>query len=144
MTKIIVKYLLVVAAVFQPVMPIIYVILVFILFDLLTALYAKVIKKKEKLQSNKLRKTTEKFVYYTLAILLAHLFDVYLMNIFLTKAVAGFIAVTELLSIYENITLITGTDIAKKLLGQIKFYFKDLSVNSNNKKKKRKTKKQKL
>jgi len=141
MIKILVKYLLVVAAVFQPVMPIIYVILVFILFDLLTALYAKVIKKREKLQSNKLRKTIEKFVYYTLAILLAHLFDVYLINIFLTKAVAGFIAATELLSIYENITLITGTDIAKKLLGQIKIYFKDFTVKS---KKKRKTKKQKL
>ena len=117
-------------AYFTPLAPLVYCILFFILIDFITGVYASY-KLKHKVKSRKLRSTLEKFVLYSLSVILAYIFQVeYFTYVNLSQVVGGFIAGNELLSIYENITNITGLNI----LGKVKGYINKIinrNVNDN-------------
>jgi phage-related holin len=120
-------------AYFAPISVMIHTVLIFILIDFLTGIYASY-KTKTKIVSNRLRKTIEKFVFYTGAIIIAHMFQISFANWSnLSQIVAGFIAMTELFSIYENIRNITKLDI----LSQVRDYLLNVLnkfKNTDNKK----------
>ena len=98
-------------AYFSPVSSLVHLVLIFIAIDFATAMY-NCWKNKVKIESNKLRKTVEKFVLYSIAILLAWGFQQEVAQWSnLCQVVSGFIAATELISIYENIGKITGLDL---------------------------------
>lgn len=102
-------------AYFSAIVPLVIVVLIFIFIDFITGMYASY-KRKEPVISSKLKKTIEKFAFYSIAILCAHMFQIEMMPwIALTNIVAGFIALVELLSIYENIRSITGLDLVKQV-----------------------------
>ena len=111
---------------FAPLATLIGFILIFISLDLATGLYASW-KTKVKIESHKLRKTVEKFVCYSLAIMVSFMFEQAYFDIYLTEIVAAFIASTELLSIYENIKCITKLDIATRVKDYISKFFPLLS-----------------
>ena len=118
------KVLLALSVYFAPISSLIHVVLLFILLDFLTGMYAS-FKTKQKIISSRLRKTIEKFVCYSLAIIVAHIFQTEIMPwLNFTQLVAGFIAAVELLSIAENIKLITGLDLVKRFRDYIMSQFK--------------------
>lgn len=115
MNNFLTKLFMIGIAYFSPIATLIYVVLLFIFIDFLTGMYASY-KRKEPIISNKLRKTIEKFVFYSLAIVCSHIFQTEIMDfISLTNVVAGFITSIELISIYENIRSITGLDLVKQV-----------------------------
>ena len=111
----VIKAMLACITYFAPIAPLIHVVVLFIFLDWCFGMYAS-IKNKETIVSHRLRKTIEKFACYTMSIITAYIFQVEIMSwLSLTNLVAGFIAAIELLSIYENIKLITGLDIATRI-----------------------------
>lgn len=115
MSDFIVKIAAVLIALLSPVVPILLVVLLFIVVDFATGVYASKVKKR-KIKSSGFRKTVEKFVLYCGAVLLARCFDFGVTDAFyVTQCVGGFIAATELLSIFENISAITGIPIGERL-----------------------------
>ncbi len=113
------KIVAAVLAYFAPLAPLVNCILFFILIDFITGVYASH-KLKKKFSSHRLRGTIEKFVLYSLSVILAYMFQVeYLSYVNLAQIVGGFIAGNELLSIYENITNITGLNLKDKVKGYI-------------------------
>lgn len=124
-TSSLLKIFLAFIAYFSPIHLVIHCVLILILFDFLTGVYASN-RNKEKIVSNRFRNTIEKFVFYTVAIMLSHIFQVSFADWSnLTNIVAGFIALTELLSIYENVRKITKLDIASKVKEYIINIFKN-------------------
>lgn len=86
-------------------------IIVLVAVDLLVGVWASA-KEGKKITSFGLRRTvTQKIFPYQTAVLCAHLLEVqFLPMLPLMKALAGFIAVTESKSIFENLGRITGLD----------------------------------
>ena len=84
---------------------------VLITIDLATGLW-RASKRKEKISSKGLRRTITKMFAYQGAIITAFLLEsVFLGDIIpVVRIVAGFIAITEGKSIYENLGVITGLD----------------------------------
>jgi len=118
------KLFLMLISYFSPISTLIHVVLLFVTIDILTGSYASYINK-EAIVSHRLRKTIEKFVFYSLSIIVSFIFQKEIVSwINLTQLVAGFVASIEILSIYENIRKITGIDIAN----QVKKYLKE-SIN---------------
>lgn len=110
-----IKWFFVVVAYFAPISNLIHIVLIFITIDFITGIYAS-LKNKEAIVSHRLRKTIEKFVFYTISIIVAYMFQHEIASwLNLDKIVAGFIAAIELLSIYENVKRITGLDIATRI-----------------------------
>ena len=117
------KTLMALIAYFASISTMIYIVLIFVLIDFLTGMYASY-RTKTPIISSKLRRTIEKLVFYTVSIMIAHMFQHHFMNWFnLTQIVAGFIAATELLSIYENIRKVTKLDVFKRIIDTIKEQF---------------------
>jgi len=106
---------------FAPVKEIVHVMLIFILIDFISGVWAAR-KRKETLESRKLRKTLTKFLWYTVALILSYMmektFNLSWSN--LSGIIGGFICFIELKSIFENITHITGEPIFMKILGLIR------------------------
>jgi phage-related holin len=101
-------------------------VVILILADWVTGLW-KSYKCKRRFTSYRLRLSIGKLVTYLLAIYLAHLLDVMIitdLDLHLATYVAAYIGVTELVSIYENISVITGKelmkDIAKSIMSSVK------------------------
>ena len=93
--------------------------IVLILIDFITALIAKY-KIGEKIESRKALKTATKLTVYALFVSGAHLTEkIVLGSTFIDEVVISFLALTELISIIENIGLM-GYVVPKKLLNQIK------------------------
>lgn len=84
-------------------------ILILILIDWLTGVYRSLIANR-KFTSYRLRKSVQKTVSYIVAIIAVFILeqDVLGADFGLVKIVTGYIAMTELLSIYENLSVITG------------------------------------
>lgn len=84
--------------------------LLFTAFATICDLYSGWRASGERFKSRGVRRTIEKTILYMIAILLAHGFDeVYLNDTnYITFVIAGIIASTELLSVYENIERKTG------------------------------------
>ena len=114
---------------FSPIAPIIHAVLALILIDFITG-YLKSRKVKRRLTSHRMQKTTHKTTGYLLAVISAHIVDYSFLGdwLHLPQIVAAFIALTELTSIYENISELTGTkflnDIAKDITKRIKERYK--------------------
>jgi uncharacterized membrane protein len=114
------KLLAVIAAYFAPVASMISCVLILILFDFLTGMYASY-RLKIPIVSHRLRKTIEKFVLYSTSILLGWMFQLQFAEWSnLAQAISGFIAATELLSVYENVNKITGLNILTKVKSTFK------------------------
>lgn len=97
-------------------------VIILIIADWITGIW-KSLKCKRRLTSFRLRMSISKLVTYLLAIYLAALFDNYLTpNIALNLAgyVAAYIGLTELVSIYENISIITGKELMSDIGAAIK------------------------
>lgn len=107
-------------AYFSPIQHFIPILLIFLLVDFFTGMYASY-KKKVKFESGKLRRTLEKFVLYSISIILSYIFEKeFISFIELTRIVAGFIISVELFSIYENVNKITGLNLGTKVKDLIK------------------------
>ena len=99
-----------IAAVFAPIQALLLWVAIFVIADLVTGIAAAK-KRKELLSSNKLRKTVDKLVWYSLAITLAFGLDekvLVFVPMFLANGMAGICCGNELYSIFENAYTITG------------------------------------
>ena len=109
--NIFIKIILAGLAYFSAIHGMIILVLIFVIADFCSGVYASYIEKKP-IISSKLRKSLEKFVIYGISIMLAYGFQKEVADwTNLGAIVAGFIAVTELLSIYENVYRITGINL---------------------------------
>ena len=108
-------------AYFTPIAEMVHVMLIFLAIDTIAGIWAS-LKEGNKLQSSKLRKTVFKFLWYTIAVMLAwmmeHTFKMSWSN--LACLTAGFICFVELKSIFENITRITNEPIFRRILNLLK------------------------
>lgn len=97
--------------------------MIFILLaiDWITGVYRSH-KFKRKFTSYRLRKSTEKMFGYLLALISIFILEhqILFVDWGLIRIVAGYIALTELASIYENIAAITGKAFIKDLIDLIK------------------------
>lgn len=91
-----------------------YCVYILLFLDLFTGIY-KSKRKNIPITSKKLRTTIVKYLFYSIAIYVGFEIDVKIIeatnDYYLSRLVAGSIALTELYSILENISVITGTDI---------------------------------
>ena len=94
-----------------PVAPILWTMVFLIVVDFITGVVAA-IKKKQQVQSRKFFNTISKFFIYNLVILSAHFIGLHVIpDLPMLKIVGGFIAITELKSIFENFSKIYGINI---------------------------------
>ena len=90
-------------------------VLVLIACDLITGIYAS-LKEGQKFKASKLRDTLEKFIFYSIAIIIAYLLQsIVHVGSEMPRIVALYIGSIEVKSTYENISRITKTDIATSL-----------------------------
>lgn len=93
---------------------------VFVLIDLITGLLAAK-KQHIPITSSGLKSTLIKLFVYQIVIILAYLAETYLVKgMSLTNIVTSYVGITELLSINENLTVITGSDLLSGLISKIK------------------------
>ncbi len=104
-------------AYFAPISEIVHVMLIFMAVDTFSGVWAA-IKEGEKIESNKLRRTVHKFLWYTISVMVAwmmeHTFKLSWTN--LASITAGFICFVELKSIFENVTRITNEPVFARIL----------------------------
>ncbi len=117
---------------FTPLVPIILGVLIFTAFDTFTGMWAAK-KRGEKLHSRAMGRTITKMIFYSVAILLAHLLEIiFLPWLAATSLAAGYIALVEFRSNMENIGYITDTNIWEYLKDKIDaFKPREEGKNSN-------------
>lgn len=119
------KLLLACLAYFAEIQNLFHAVLLFMVIDWITGVYASYktrVKGQAWFTSYKMRRTVEKFVFYMMAIAVSYVFRIeFLETIPLGKIVAGYIAITEIKSIFENIGRIMGV----KLFNEIYLIIKD-------------------
>lgn len=102
---------------FTPIAEMVHVMLILLFLDTISGIWAS-LKAGNKLESNKLRRTVYKFLWYTIAVMAAwmmeHTFSIGWSR--LSSIIAGFICFVELKSILENITNITNEPVFKRIL----------------------------
>ncbi len=109
-------------AYFAPIVPFILMVGCFIISDTITAIIA-VVKKQgwQGVKSRRLRDTVFKFTAYSIGLLSAYTFQVkFFIDFPALKLIAGYIAMSELKSIDENIAKITGHSLFSSLIKQFK------------------------
>lgn len=111
----------------SPIMPAIYATGFLISIDFVTGVWGAH-KKKEKISSRKMRDTLDKILVYNMGIIIAHLIENYMLEgwIPFIRVVLGFVAISELKSISENLHKITGIDVYKKAIKYLKKKHKDI------------------
>lgn len=119
------KYLLLriavaVLAVFLPIRATIVTVMVLTVLDLISGLVAAR-RRKETITSSGLKRTVVKTFVYELAVILGFLVDKYLTGgiVPVINIVGGFIGITELKSILENLEEITGLSLVKLLIDKL-------------------------
>ena len=107
-------------AVFAPAKAMIVTTIVLILADLITGVLAAQ-KSNEPITSAGLRRTVSKLLIYETAILLGFLTQTFLTgdSIPVSNIIAGFIGLTELTSVMENLNIIGGGSLLKALLQKL-------------------------
>lgn len=107
-------------AVLAPIHSMLIVVGIVIFADLFTGIVAAR-KREERITSAGLRRTISKIFIYQFAIIIGFLIETYLMSgvIPISKIVAALIGITEARSIYENLQIITGNDIFKKVVEKL-------------------------
>lgn len=136
--SIIIKLFIAIMAYFADVANMFYAVLFFMVVDWIMGIYSSW-KFREKGKAwflpSKLRKSIEKFVFYMLAIIVAHVLMKELIEVdSLTQIVAGYIALTEVKSIYNHISKVLGVEIFNKLFEIIKNQFQSkhsLTIQEN-------------
>jgi phage-related holin len=92
----------------------------FVLTDILTGMWASR-KSGQPITSDRLARSVTKSVVYLIAIVVAHVAELYVIpDVPVLKVVSGIVASTELLSVYENLTRISGVDFKKRLTEWLK------------------------
>lgn len=114
------KLLLATVAVFAPIQGMIIACFALVLIDLLTGIFAAK-KRAEAITSSGLRRTAVKLFVYEAAIMLGFITQQYLTgpNIPVVSIITGFVGITELLSVLENLNTISGNDLLKALLEKL-------------------------
>ena len=111
------KVMIVFISYFTPIAGMVHVMLIFLLLDTISGIWAS-LKSGEKLESNKLRRSVYKFLWYTIAVMASWMmektFKMSWSN--LAGIIAGFICFVELKSIFENITKITNEPVFMRIL----------------------------
>ncbi len=107
-------------AVFQPAKSMILTVLVLIVCDLITGILAAR-KQSKPIKSAGIGRTVVKLVIYELAIILAFLTETYLTgpSIPCSKVAASLIGTTELLSVLENLNILSNGDLLKSIIDKI-------------------------
>lgn len=110
------KLIFLVIAYLAPINVMFHAIWFFLVVDLITGIW-KAIKKGEAIRSLGLRRTIEKFLFYTLSVVVVYVVDkTFFGNMsHLSSIIGGYIAITEVISIFENIAEITGHNIFLKI-----------------------------
>lgn len=104
-------------ALIAPITPVMWTIVFLISCDFATGIYAAY-KSGKRIESSKMGRTVSKFFFYLLVILAGHTTEIYIFpEIPLMRVVSGFIALTELRSLFENFNTIYGIDIWDKVKG---------------------------
>jgi len=144
--QIIIKLVLAGLAYFAEIQNLFHAVLVFMAIDWVTGVYASFKYRSREIDyindkptkrpwfvASKMRYSIEKFVFYMLAIAMAYVFrKEFIEGIYLAKIVAGYIAITELKSIFENISRIMGVKIFNEIWGIIKNQFNNkFNIDSN-------------
>jgi len=115
------KFAIMFIAYFTPIAEMVHVMLIFLALDTISGICAS-LKCGAKLESHRLRKTVYKFVWYTVAVMVAwmmeHTFKIEWCH--LAAITAGFICFVELKSIFENITKITGDPVFMRIMRTFK------------------------
>lgn len=121
------KILLACLAYFAEIQNLFHAVLLFMVIDWITGVYASYktrTRGEAWFTSFKMRRTVEKFVFYMMAIAVAYVFrKEFIESIELGKIVAGYIAITEIKSIFENISRIMGVNLFNELWHIIKDKF---------------------
>lgn len=87
--------------------------------DLLTGIFAAK-KRGEAVDSKKMARSISKIIFYFIAIILSRIMEITFINgLPLANITAGYIALVEFKSNFENIGTITGLDIWKTLISKI-------------------------
>lgn len=115
--KVFVKMFAWVALFFAPIKEVLFAVGFLIMADLFTGMWAS-LRSGQKIESAKLRRSVSKSAAYLLAVCTGFVAQKYLMQdaVPVVHVVAGLIGATELLSVYENLSRITGVDFKKKVL----------------------------
>lgn len=113
-------------AIFQPAQAMILTVLVLIVCDLVTGILAAR-KQGKPIRSAGIGRTVVKLVIYELAICLAFLTETYLTgpSIAASKIAASLIGTTELLSVLENLNVLSNGDLLKSIIDRISKIGKD-------------------
>lgn len=115
---------IIIIAFLSPISVFINTIIILILIDFITALF-RAKKKKKKIESKKMRKTATKMVMYILFIISSYLlmFVTFGNDFFVTNFVFGMLALTEVVSIGENMSIATDKTIFIKMTKKISDFF---------------------
>lgn len=127
LSKFSIKILISVLAVFAPVKSVVLTVICLIVVDLITGIWASH-KQKVDITSAALGRTIVKAFVYLSAVLLSFLVQQYLTTdaIPCVHIVSSFIGITELLSCMENINIIGGGDLLKKIIDSLSSRNKEL------------------
>lgn len=112
----IMKILTCALAYFAPVAPLVHAVLVMVLIDLITGVWAAT-TRTEVICSAGFRRTVRKMLGYTILIISGHIVDVTLLNgsLHLASIFSAYIGLTELQSVRENVSCITGNDVLQDI-----------------------------
>lgn len=92
----------------------------FVLVDLVTGVWASK-RAGEAITSDRLGASVRKSLVYLIAVVVAHVAEVYVLpEVPVLKVVSGIVASTELLSVYENLTRISGVDFKRRIAEWLK------------------------
>lgn len=107
-------------AVLAPIREVLVTTLLLVVADLVLGVLAA-IKRKEKIQSSKLKITVIKLFVYQLAIVLAHLVGEHLTGplIPVLNMVTTIIGLTELKSVYEKLDVLSGGSLLKAIIARV-------------------------
>lgn len=120
MKEVLLKLLMAIVLVFAPIKATLLTVIILVGIDLVSGLWAAK-ARREKITSGGLKRTIVKIMVYELVVLLAFLVQQYLTGPYvpLVNILAGYIGITELKSVLENIEDISGMDIIKILINKV-------------------------
>ena len=111
------KLLITGLAYFAPVQGIVHAVIALFVIDWITGVWKSCLVNKRRFTSYRLRKSVNKAVGYILAIVSGHILNESILggSMNLPQIIAGYIGITELISILENLSDITGKDFLKEI-----------------------------
>lgn len=114
------KLVLSVLIVLAPIHPVMVTALLLVIVDLITGIMAAK-KRREKITSEKLRRSITKLFIYQTTIVLGFLTETYLTGgiVPLSKIISSFIGLTEMKSLMENLNVVSGGSLLKALIKKL-------------------------